>query len=68
MSKTIDVTPVLTSNNGLTGKFRFRTNIFGRLILQVQFSITDEDPHGSHTRVNWRDASVEDLTLLEPKD
>jgi hypothetical protein len=68
MSKSIQIDKLVNLDSKLTGKFRFRTNIFGKLILQVEFSVTDHDPHGSSTRSNWRDAQVEDLTLLEPSN
>ena len=68
MTKPIDISKIVDTSQRLTGKYRFRTNWFGKIILQVEYSITDYDPTGSTTRTNWRDAKVEDLTLLEPKD
>lgn len=68
MSQPIDISKILDTSQHLTGKYRFRTNWFGKLILQVEYSITDYDPIGSTTRTNWRDAQVEDLTLLDPSN
>lgn len=68
MSKTIDVSQIVDTTNHLTGKFRFRTNWFGKLILQVEYSYTVTEGSSTTTRTNWRDGAVEDLTLLEPKD
>lgn len=41
----------------LTGKTRYRTGWFGKLILQVEV-------RGKHSMFYWRDAKVEDLSLL----
>lgn len=68
MSKTININQIVDINNHLTGKFRFRTNVFGKLILQVEYVYVDYQGDSSTDRRNWRDARVEDLTLLEPKD
>jgi hypothetical protein len=68
ISDTLQDLVVKSEYSGLTGKTRFRTTMFGKLVLQVEYSYTDYDQHaGSTTRNNWRDARVEDLTLLEPK-
>ena len=68
MSQPIDISKIVDTSQRLTGKYRFRTNWFGKLILQVEYSITDYDPTGSTTSTNWRDAQVEDLTLLDPNN
>ncbi len=68
MSQPIDISKIVDTSQRLTGKYRFRTNWFGKLILQVEYSITDYDSTGSTTRTNWRDAQVEDLTLLDPNN
>lgn len=68
MNKSIQIDKLVNLDSKLTGKFRFRTNIFGKLILQVEFSSRYEDPHGSSIKNDWRDAQVEDLTLLEPSN
>lgn len=68
MSKTINVNQIVDINNHLTGKFRFRTNWFGKLILQVEYTYIDYVGDSSTDRRNWRDARVEDLTLLEPSN
>lgn len=68
MSNAINITPVMKQDRFLTGKFRFRTNWFGKLILQVEYTYTDFVADSSTERRNWRDAKVEDLTLLEPSN
>ncbi len=67
ISDTLQDLVVKSEYSGLTGKTRFRTTAFGKLILQVEYSYVDYHSDSSTTRVNWRDAKVEDLTLLEPK-
>lgn len=68
MSKPIQISKIVADESYLTGKFRFRTNWFGKLILQIEYTYTDYVGDSSTQRTNWRDAKVEDLTLLEPKD
>lgn len=68
MANVIDVNQIVDTTSHLTGKFRFRTNWFGKLILQVEYTYIDFVADSSTERRNWRDARVEDLTLLEPKD
>lgn len=56
----------------LTGKTRYRTTMFGKLVLQVEFTTNHCDPIGGsgyydeYTRNYWRDAKTTDLTLLMP--
>lgn len=68
MSNAIDIAPVMKEDSFLTGKFRFRTNWAGKLILQVQYEYYDYEGDSSTKKTNWRDAKVEDLTLLEPSN
>lgn len=68
MTNIIDVNQIVNTTSHLTGKFRFRTNWFGKLILQVEYTYHDYAGDSSTERRNWRDARVEDLTLLEPSN
>jgi hypothetical protein len=45
-----------------TGKTRYRTSLFGKLILQVEISYYDDMPHGGMDRLKWRDAKLTDFT------
>jgi hypothetical protein len=45
-----------------TGKTRYRTSLFGKLILQVEVSYYEDMPHGGMSRLKWRDAKLTDFT------
>lgn len=52
----------------LTGNFRYRSNMFGKLILQVEYSkvwSSSYDVCYENTELLWRDAKVQDLTLIQ---
>ena len=72
------MTTAYYSDFKLTGKIRYRSSFFGKLILQVQYQkkwnsysycphsgVDEESP--SHGRVStcWRDAKITDLTELD---
>lgn len=47
----------------LTGKTRFRTGMWGKMILQVEYIHTSYDAYGGPERKNpaWRDATIQDF-------
>jgi len=55
--------------NRLTGNCRYRSGMFGRLILQVEYEFCRYCKYGrfSDTEIKWRDAKVTDLQPLHNK-
>lgn len=53
--------------SALTGKRRYRLGGLFRkkLVLQVQFRDRVWDGHGGFPTVSWRDATVEDLMIIQ---
>lgn len=53
-----------TGQTGLTGKYRFRSGLFGRMVLQVQFYWTGMPAYSRTvvTEPRWRDATALDLS------
>ncbi len=51
----------------LTGNTRLRLGLFGRLILQVELGsrVWNDHTKWNENRLEWRDASVAHLTMLE---
>lgn len=51
----------------LTGKCRYRSNFFGKLVLQVQYSREYGTCNDMETRtvLYWRDAKVQDLNIIQ---
>lgn len=49
----------------LTGKTRYRSSMFGKLVLQVEEEYLDFHPLGTDTLLRWRDADFEDFQELE---
>lgn len=49
----------------LTGKTAYIISLFRKLILQVEESYYDSDPHDSQTRLRWRDATLRDVLELQ---
>lgn len=51
----------------LTGKCRYRSNFFGKLVLQVQYSQEYSTYNDMDTRtvLYWRDAKVQDLNIIQ---
>lgn len=51
----------------LTGKCRYRSTFFGKLVLQVQYHYehTSGDYMDTRTITSWRDAKTQDLTVLQ---
>lgn len=52
--------------NDLTGRWRFRTDWRGLVILQVEERFSTDTPRGFHRR--WRDATLRDIEMGEPND
>jgi hypothetical protein len=51
-------------NSGLrhfTGEYRYRTGLFGKIILQVKYETVDDSP-GSWKN-HWKDANLRDIIL-----
>lgn len=50
----------------LTGRRRFRTSFFGRIVLQVETTNEYVDPLDGRVSIwaNWRDARASDFTTL----
>lgn len=51
----------------LTGKCRYRSTFFGKLVLQVQYSREYSTCGGydSETALEWRDAKIQDLNVVQ---
>lgn len=51
----------------LTGKCRYRSTFFGKLVLQVQYSQEYSTCNDMETRtvLHWRDAKVQDLNIIQ---
>lgn len=53
----------------LTGKTRYRQNVFGKLILQVEYMVNldEQDPYAIYPMMSnrYRDATFEDLQELD---
>lgn len=50
-------------NLGPTGKSRYRSNLFGKLIVQIECRVLDEKIRQGCTLLVWRDAKVKDFHL-----
>jgi hypothetical protein len=51
----------------LTGKYRYRSTFFGKLVLQVEYSEEYATCNGmdSETALHWRDAKLQDLNIVQ---
>lgn len=51
----------------LTGKCRYRSTFFGKLVLQVEYSTEYATANDMDTRtvLRWRDAKVQDLNIIQ---
>ena len=61
----------MATNKRLTGHTRYRTGLFGKMILQVEEKANIECPHMfdlSPDFTYWRDAKTTDITQMEYKN
>jgi hypothetical protein len=51
----------------LTGKCRYRSTFFGKLVLQVQYSseYASHNDMETYTVLRWRDAKLQDLNVVQ---